>query len=121
MVSIVKKLTNGYGAHAAICLSSSQEGYKQSLSLLRHRGTLVCIGLARDYLPSSPFDLIVKGITVIGSSVGTKTEMNDLLAMAARGDITPIVKEYAFEKLDEVLKLVEQNKVAGRAVIKIPG
>ena len=35
--------------------------------------------------------------------------------MAARGDITCIVKKYDFEKFGEVL--VEQNKIVGEAVL----
>jgi len=113
-------LTGGYGAHGAICLSNSRVGYEQSLSVLRNLGTLVCIGLAKDDLPISPFMMIVRGLKVVGSSVGTKEEMNELLEMAARGEVVPITKVYEFEELSEVLQMVEQNQVAGRVVVNLP-
>ncbi|KAF4614342.1 hypothetical protein G7Y89_g15395 [Cudoniella acicularis] len=116
----VKKLTNGYGAHAAICLSASRAGYEQSLSLLRSAGILVCIGLGKDDVPISPFMMIVRGLRIVGSSVGNKEEMSELLEMAARGEVVPMTKTYELEELNEVLKLVEQNKIAGRAVVRIP-
>jgi len=116
----VKSLTGGYGAHGAICLSNSRFGYEQSLSVLRNLGTLVCIGLAKDDLPISPFMMIVRGLKVVGSSVGSKEEMNELMEMAAKGEVVPITKVYELEKLSEVLQMVEQNQVAGRVVVNIP-
>jgi alcohol dehydrogenase, propanol-preferring len=118
--TIVKDLTNGYGAHAAICLASSRAGYVQSLSLLRNLGTLVCIGLGADDIPISPFMTIVRGLKIVGSSVGSEKEMNELLEMAARGDVKPIVKVFEFERLDEVLGLLARGEVSGRVVVRIP-
>ena len=62
----------------------------------------------------------MKSIKVTRSSVGTKAEIDELLAIASRGDITIIFREYYLQNLGKVLKLVEQNKVAGMAVVKIP-
>lgn len=62
----------------------------------------------------------MKSIKVTRSSVGTKAEIDELLAIASRGDITIIFREYDLQNLGKVLKLVEQNKVAGMAVVKIP-
>ena len=62
----------------------------------------------------------MKSIKVTRSSVGTKAEIDELLAIASRGDITIIFREYYLQNLGKVLKLVEQNKVAGRVVVKIP-
>jgi len=120
VVACVKTLTNTYGAHAVICLSSSRSGYESSLSMLRNTGTLVCIGLGKDELPISAFMMIVRGLKIVGSSVGTKEEMGELLAMAERGEVVPRVQVWEFERIGEVLDLVERNEVAGRAVVMLP-
>ncbi|KAK4905078.1 hypothetical protein LTR49_025571 [Elasticomyces elasticus] len=116
----VKALTSGYGAHAAICTASSFGAYKQSLEMLRNLGTLVCIGLAVDNLPISPLDMIVRGVRVIGSSVGTEGEMQDLLSMAVSGQVKPSVKSFDFEDIDMVLQKLAKFQITGRAVIHIP-
>lgn len=116
----VKALTSGYGAHAAICTASSFGAYKQSLEMLRNLGTLVCIGLAVDDLPISPLDMIIRGVRVIGSSVGTEAEMQDLLSMALSGDVKPSVESFNFEDIDMVLQKLAKYQIAGRAVFQIP-
>jgi alcohol dehydrogenase, propanol-preferring len=118
--AMVKKMTNGYGVHGAICLASSRAGYAQTLSLLRNLGTLVCVGLAMEDLPISAFEMIVRGIRVLGSSVGTEREMNELLEMAATGEIRPMVDIYEFSELGEVLQKLQKNEVGGRAVVRLP-
>ncbi|KAH8892192.1 NAD(P)-binding protein [Thozetella sp. PMI_491] len=116
----VKTLTDGYGVHGSVCLSNSRSSYEQSLSVLRNGGTLVCVGLAKDELPISPFMMIVKGIRIIGSSVGSEEEMTELLEMASRGEVKSMVKVFEFERIRDVLEMIEQNKVAGRIVVNIP-
>jgi alcohol dehydrogenase, propanol-preferring len=104
-----------------ICLSGSQGGYEQALSVLRNLGTLICIGLATEYLPLSPFKMIVHGLRVLGSSVGTKQELDELMGMAAvRGEVIPITSVHKFEELDELLQKLKQNQVTGRVVVMIP-
>lgn len=120
LIASVKKMTSGYGVHGAICLASSRVGYAQALSLLRNLGTLVCIGLGMDDLPISPFQLVIRGISVLGSSVGTENEMNELLEMAAQGKIKPTVELFDFDDLDEVLQKLQKNEIAGRAVVTLP-
>lgn len=65
----VKELTNGYGAHAVVCLRAST--YAQVLKLLRNCGTLVCVGLVTENLPISPFEILARSLRIVGSTVGT--------------------------------------------------
>jgi propanol-preferring alcohol dehydrogenase len=83
-------------------------------------GTLVCIGLANEHLPISPFQMIIRGISVAGSSVGTKQELKELMEMAVNGKVRPIVRVYDFERLDTVLQMLKDNVVGGRFVVMLP-
>src|SRR6187402_712779 len=111
--AMVREMTNGFGVHGAICLASNKEGYSQSLALLRNLGTLVCVGLAMDELPISPFKMVVRGISVVGSSVGTESEMNELMDMAAKGEVKPIIEVFDFKELGNVLERLQRNEVSG--------
>ncbi|KUJ11356.1 alcohol dehydrogenase [Mollisia scopiformis] len=104
----VKKLTNGYGAHGAVCLSGIRAGYELALSVLRNLSSLV------------PYKMAVHGFTIIGSSVGTKAQLDELLQMAVRGEITTITKVHEFEELDDLLEKLKRNQISGRVVVKIP-
>lgn len=116
----VKHLTSGYGAHALICTAGSFGAYQQGLSLLRNLGTLVCVGLVDKHLPISPLGVVIRGLRIIGSSVGTAAEMQEMLDMALAGDVIPTVEVFDFEAVDEVLQKLAKSQIAGRVVLEIP-
>jgi alcohol dehydrogenase, propanol-preferring len=45
-------------------------------------------------LPVSPFTVAIKGLKVIGSSVGTEAEMEELREMAISGDVVPPIEVF---------------------------
>ena len=116
----VKDLTCGYGAHALICTAGSFNAYQQGLSLLRNLGTFVCVGLVDKHLPISPLEVVIRGLRIIGSSVGTAAELQELLDMALAGDVIPTVEVFDFEAIDDVLQKLAKSQIAGRVVLKIP-
>ena len=115
----VKSLTSGYGAHALICTAGSFGAYQQGLSLLRNLGTLVCVGLVDKNLPISPLEVVIRGLRLIGSSVGTAAEMQELLTMALAGDVAATVEVFDFEAVDEVMQRLAKSQIAGRVVLRI--
>ena len=116
----VKMLTSGYGAHAAICTASRIDAYEQALHLLRNLGTLVCIGLVDEPLPISPLQMIIRGLRLVGSSVGTAAEMRELLSMALAGEVVATVEVFDFDAAHEVLQRLARSEITGRAVLRIP-
>lgn len=117
---VVKDLTNGYGAHAVICLTGNVAAYTQALQLVRIMGTMVCVGLTLEQWTVSPFQLAIRGIKVVGTSVGTEEEMDELLAMVVAGDVVPKIEIFELEALGEVIKRIADGKMTGKAVIKLP-
>ncbi|THC97784.1 hypothetical protein EYZ11_002766 [Aspergillus tanneri] len=118
----VKGLTSSFGAHAVICTANSEPAYTQSIRLLRSLGVLVCVGIpsAPFRLPATPFDMIVKGLTIVGNSAGTAQEMDELMEMAVAGDVNAHIECFDFDKIDEVLQRLGRSEIEGRAVVKIP-
>lgn len=116
----VKELTNGYGAHAVVCLGGAA-AYKQAWGCLRNCGTLVCVGLVPDKgVMPSPFELLQHGWRVVGSSVGTGKHLDALLRMAEEGKVRASVEVREFEELDDVLERLGRYEVEGRVVVRIP-
>lgn len=116
----VKNCTNGYGAHAVICTTGSDAAYDQAFKIVRVLGTVVCVGLTVSQLPVSPFLVAIKGLKVVGSTVGTEAEMEDLLEMAVNGDVVPYIEVFELSELDIVVEKLVKAQIAGRAVMKIP-
>lgn len=135
----VKSLTSGYGAHAVICTANNEAAYTQSMRLLRSLGVLVCVGIpsAPFRLPATPFDMIVKGkginqlsrpsqadictgLTIVGNSAGTAKEMDELMEMAVRGEVSAHIERFDFDCISDVLQRLGRSEIDGRAVVKIP-
>ncbi|KAJ5363093.1 hypothetical protein N7541_003937 [Penicillium brevicompactum] len=121
IVQAVKAKTN-FGAHAVICTANGERAYEQSMQMLRPLGTLVCVGIpsAPFKLPATPFDMIVKGLTIVGNSAGTSDEMDELLAMAVAGDVTAHIDVFGLHEINDVLDRLERSDIDGRVVLRIP-
>ncbi|PYH74569.1 zinc-dependent alcohol dehydrogenase [Aspergillus vadensis CBS 113365] len=118
----VKALTSGLGAHAVICTANNEPAYTQSMKMLRSLGVLVCVGIPSVpfRLPATPFEMIVKGLTIVGNSAGTAKEMEELMDMAVRGDVTAHIECFEFDCIDDVLQRLGRSEIEGRAVVRIP-
>ncbi|GAB1204774.1 hypothetical protein APSETT445_003437 [Aspergillus pseudonomiae] len=118
----VKKLTGGLGAHAVICTANSEPAYTQSMRLLRSLGVLVCVGIPSVpfRLPATPFDMIVKGLTIVGNSAGTAKEMDELMEMAVAGDVRAHIECFELDQINDVVMRLGRSEIDGRAVVKIP-
>ena len=118
----VKKLTGGLGAHAVICTANSEPAYTQSMRLLRSLGVLVCVGIPSVpfRLPATPFDMIVKGLTIVGNSAGTAKEMDELMEMAVAGEVRAHIECFELVQINDVVMRLGRSEIDGRAVVKIP-
>lgn len=118
----VKQLTDGYGAHAIICTAGSESAYDQAPKLLRRNGVLVCVGLPKlDYrLAISPMEMVVRGLTIVGSSVGTEHEMEELLELASGGHVVPRRTVFELQDFHNVMEALVEGRIAGRAVLRMP-
>ena len=71
LVSDVKRITGGLGAHSAVVTTASSSGYTQAVDYLRPGGTLMAVGLpGTATLEASIFFTVLKSISIIGSYVG---------------------------------------------------
>lgn len=120
----LRNLTGSGGAHAAICCAGAEQSYTQALCLLRRGGTLVCVGLPANMsykLPISPFDMVVKGLNIVGSSVGTESELQELLELAQQGSVVPRIQLLPLSRFVEAIDLVKSSTMLGKIVLQIPG
>ncbi|KAG5655678.1 hypothetical protein KAF25_009177 [Fusarium avenaceum] len=118
MAASLKKLTpNEAGVRAVIVTAGSGRAYQSALDILAVFGTLVCVGIPPPDQAMSlhPLTVIDRGITVIGTLVGTRTETLEALEFVRRGSVKPRVTLASFEDLDQA---AHKPATASKLVLK---
>jgi propanol-preferring alcohol dehydrogenase len=105
------------GAHGALVTAVSPKIFRQSIDMLRRGGTCTLVGLPPGDFPTPIFDVVLKGITVRGSIVGTRKDLQESLQFAAEGKIKPTVETQPLDGINEVFDRLRRGKVNGRVVI----
>ena len=106
------------GADVAIVLAVIPSVFETAFAALRRGGRLVCVGLPPETegpMALPIFPTVLKGISVIGSIVGTRQDLTEVFELHARGRTRVIADT---RKLDEVNEAID-DVLAGRAPARI--
>jgi len=104
------------GADQAIALAVSPESFEQAYRSLKRGGTLVFVALPAENEMKLPiFETVLNGITVVGSIVGTRTDLREVFELHAAGKTTI---EREIRPLDEVNEAIE-DVLAGNVPARI--
>ncbi len=107
------------GAHAAISVAVTKKAFEQAYRSVRRGGTLVVVGLPNSELPIPIFDTVLNGVTVKGSIVGSRKDLQEALEFAARGKVKAIIETQPLEKINEVFDRMEKGQINGRVVLTL--
>jgi propanol-preferring alcohol dehydrogenase len=119
LVSKIKGLNRGRGADAVVDFVGMPATVSLGLRLLGHEGRLILVGLvggaAQLPLPILP----LLGARIQGNFTGALSELTEVVEIAKRGTIAPVVTEsYRLEEANEVLARLGRGEIRGRAVLK---
>ncbi len=106
-----------HGAHGVLVTAVSTKAFAQAQAMLRRGGTAVLVGLPPGTFPLSIFDTVLKGITIRGSIVGTRLDLQEALDFAHAGAVKTIVTTEKIEQINTVFDKMRQGKIDGRIVI----
>ena len=115
-VAAIQKATGG--VHGVLVTAVHPAAFGQAIGMTRRGGTIVFNGLPPGDFPAPIFDIVLKGLTIRGSIVGTRQDMEDALQFYARGQIHPTVSERRIDEVNEVLNEMKHGKIDGRVVIR---
>ncbi|HEX5145066.1 MAG TPA: alcohol dehydrogenase AdhP, partial [Mycobacterium sp.] len=115
VVAEVQKATGG--AHGVLVTAVHPQAFGQAIGLARRGGTIVFVGLPPGDFPAPIFDIVLKGLTIRGSIVGTRQDMAEALDFYARGLIHPTVETTTLENINEVFGRMGRGQIDGRVVI----
>lgn len=107
------------GVQAAISVAVTKKAFEQAYRSLKRGGTLVLVGLPNDVLPIPIFDTVLNGVTVKGSIVGTRKDLQEALEFAAQGKVKVNIETQPLEKINEVFERMEKGQINGRVVLTL--
>lgn len=107
------------GVDQAIALAVSPRAFEQAYSSLRRGGTLVFVALPADNEVKLPiFETVLNGITIVGSIVGTRSDLREVFELHAAGKTRVIREVRPLEQVNESIADVEAGHVAARIVFQ---
>jgi propanol-preferring alcohol dehydrogenase len=107
----------GDGCHGVLVTAVSPKAFEQAVKILRRGGTMVLNGLPPGKFDLSIFDMVLDGITVRGSIVGTRLDLKEALDIAARGKVKAHIHVEPLHHINDIFERMEQGKIDGRIVI----
>jgi alcohol dehydrogenase, propanol-preferring len=117
-VKAVMEMTDKLGADAVIDFVNASKTVESDMQFLRRRARLVLVGLFGGELKLSLITMPTKAYRLIGSYTGSIGDMVELVSLAKRGVIKPIVSEkFKLDQATEALSKLKDGKIAGRGVI----
>ena len=105
------------GTHGVLVTAVSPKAFQQAMGMVRRGGTVSLNGLPPGDFPLSIFDTVLKGITVRGSIVGTRLDLQEAIDFAALGKVRAIVKTDKLENINDVFTRMRQGDIEGRIVL----
>ena len=113
-------LTELGGVDVAVVTVPSPAAMRAAHSALNPNGRLVLVGLpADDRLELPVFDTVLKGISVIGSLVGTRNDLADCFALHAQGRTRVITETRRLEDVNACFDEVLAGQVPARLVFDL--
>lgn len=105
------------GAHGVLVTAVSRSAFAQALGMVRRGGTISLNGLPPGDFPLPIFSTVLNGITVRGSIVGTRRDLQESLDFAAEGKVRAHIHRDRLENINEIFAALKAGKVDGRIVL----
>lgn len=105
------------GAHGALVTAVSPKAFEQAIGMVRRGGTVSLNGLPPGQFPLDIFGMVLNGITVRGSIVGTRLDLQEALDFAAMGKVAATVATERLENINAVFARMHAGAIEGRIVL----
>ena len=117
-VADILKATGG-GAHGVLVTAVSPPAFSQALRMVRRKGTVALVGLPPGEFPTPIFDVVLKRITLRGSIVGTRRDLDEAIAFATEGKVKADITKAPLSDINEIFARLKAGKVEGRMVLDL--
>src|ERR687897_802851 len=115
-VDKVKELTDRLGAEAIIDFVGEKGAIEDGVAMLRDGGFYYVIGYGENInIPT--IDVISREISFIGNLVGTYTDLQELMTLTARGQVSLHTTTYPLEAINDAMADLDAGQLQGRGIL----
>ena len=112
----IKRITNGKGVDVVFDFVVNPESIDNSTKILANLGKLVLVGINSEPIALNSKRTVFKEASIIGTSVGSKEELQLLSSLAQKGKLRSIVNtKYRLDQVNEALTALKEGRIKGRA------
>lgn len=110
------------GSHAAIVTAVSARAFEQSVGTLRNGGTVCWIGLPggrQDDIRMSIASVVNGEMSIRGSNVGTRQDLQEAIDFAARGLARATIEIQPLDQINAIFARMKSGGITGRVVLRL--
>ena len=110
------------GSHGAVVTAVAPQAFEQAVGVLRPAGTVAYIGLPggkSDQIRTSISQITNWELTVTGSNVGTRLDLNEAVAFALNGLVKAKIQKAKLTEINKIFDAMRKGKIVGRMVLDI--
>lgn len=116
--AVIKRETGG-GAQGVLVTAVSRAAFSQAIGMVGRGGTVALNGLPPGDFPLDIFGMVLNGITVRGSIVGTRLDLQESIDFAAQGKVKATIAKAKLEDINDVFAKMHKGQIEGRIVLDI--
>lgn len=107
------------GAHGVLVTAVSPKAFEQAIGTMRRGGTMVLNGLPPGTFDLSIFNMVLDSITVRGSIVGTRKDLQEALDFAGRHKVAANITVEPLSNINDIFARMHAGKIEGRIVVDL--
>ncbi len=115
---VIKRETGG-GVQGVLVTAVSEKAFEQAIGVVARGGTVTLNGLPPGDFPLNIFGLVLNGITVRGSIVGTRLDLQESIDFAAAGKVKATIEMAKLADINHVFERMHKGKIEGRVVLDL--
>ncbi len=105
------------GAHGVLVTAVSNSAFGQAIGAARRGGTVALVGLPPGDFPAPIFDVVLKAISITGSIVGTRADLQEAMDFAGEGLVSATCNTDQLDNINLILDQMRAGKIEGRTVL----
>ena len=116
-VATIMELTNG-GCHATTVFAAVKAGYDTAPQVLRIGGKLVPVGIAKDDIQLSTFDITMKKFYITAANNAAKpAELKACAKFTAQNNISSPSRFFKLDQINEMIEIMQKEKMGGQRLV----
>lgn len=105
------------GVHGVLVTAVATKPFRQALDMVRPKGVIALNGLPPGDFGTPIFDVVLKRITIRGSIVGTRKDLQESIQFAAEGKVKAEIETQPLKAINEIFERMKHGQINGRVVL----